>query len=135
VQLHVEGRVGVYGYRLHGGKVRLIGQPGHFNITEAMKGEVRLELLETFAGKNIVVGRLRRAQVIDIKSAVRIQHFREAQLNVSPGGTSGPQPRDSSQVLVEVVDIGSRLGAGDGSRGESLLGAYGREGLRNNLRL
>ncbi len=135
VQLYGKGRVGVQGHRLHGSKVRLIGQARHFDIAEAVKRKVRLKLLLAFAGKNIVVGRFRRAQVVDIEGAVRIQHFCEAQLNVGTRGASHAQPLHSGQVLAEVVDIGSRFGVGDGRRGQCLVGADGLEGLRNNFRL
>ena len=135
LQLHRDGRVGVHGHRLHGIKVWLVRQAGHFDIAKAVKGKVRLELLLAFAGKNIVVGGFRGAQVVDVEGAVRIQHFSKAQLNVGTRSASHLQPRHSGQVLAEVVDVNSRLGVGDGRRGERLVGTYGLEGLRNNLRL
>ena len=71
-----------------------------------MEGELWLKVLAGLAaGKNEMVGGFGRAQVVDVQGPVRVQHFRESQLDIVSANSADPQPRQGAHVLAEVEDV------------------------------
>ena len=79
------------------GQRRLPGKAGHLHIAKAVVGEARLINFRAFALEGVDIGRLRGAQVVEVKRAIGLQRFGMAKRDLRArgpatrsGGTSRP---------------------------------------------
>ncbi len=108
---------------------RRVAEAAHFDVAEAMVGELGFKSFETVPAEGEAVFLGNAAEVVTVKVAIGLEHFGVAQGDGLAGLAAEAEAAPADDVLAEVehVDVGGRLGDVDGA--EFLGDADGFVGL------